>query len=300
MRTDWKGIVPALSTPVDENGVLDEESMRSEVRWNIEKGAHMVAVSLMAGEFHKFTDAERMKTFEITVDEANGEVPVLASVSHSGTEVVVYLAKYAKDIGADGIIALPPYFDETKASLSLYEHYAAMASRVDLPIMIQNCEGVGPYMPTTLWARLAEGFSNIVSVKIEGRGCFGRILEAKNMLGDELVIFGGMAASDMLRELSIGVSGNIPDACLTDVLVEIYENFAAGNEKAAEDIFKKKYKPWLDFLHAHRLSNYEVEKETLRLRGAIKSSYTRLPRGPLLDEEAKAELKQILQDIDLI
>jgi dihydrodipicolinate synthase/N-acetylneuraminate lyase len=46
--------VPALSTPVDGNGELDKESMRSEVRWNIEKGAHMFAVSLMAGEFHKF------------------------------------------------------------------------------------------------------------------------------------------------------------------------------------------------------------------------------------------------------
>jgi len=292
--------VPALSTPTDENGVLDEGSMRSEVRWNIDKGAHMLAVSLMAGEFHSFTDAERMKTFEIAVDEAGGKVPVLAGVSHSGTEVAVYLAKYAQGIGADGIIALPPYFNMAKAELSLYEHYARIASSVALPIMIQDCEGVGPYMPPTLWAKLAEDFSNIVSVKIEGRGTFGKILETKHILGDELVIFGGMAASDMLRELSVGVSGNIPDACLTDVLVEVYESFMAGGVKEAEDIFSKKYKPWLDFLHAHRLSNYEVEKETLRLRGAIKSSYTRLPRGPLLDKEAKAELKQILQDIDLI
>jgi len=300
LRIDWRGIVPALSTPTDANGVLDEESMRSEVRWNIDKGAHMVAASLMAGELHKFTDAERMKTFEITVEEANGEVPVLASVSHSGTEVAVYLAKHAERIGADGIIALPPYFSAAKASYTLYEHYARIASSVDLPIMIQDCEGVGPYMSPELWARLAEDFSNIVSVKIEGTGTFGKILETMHILGDELVIFGGMAARDMLRELSVGVRGNIPDACLTDVLVEVYESFVAGDVKEAEGIYKEKYKPWVDFLGQHRLSNFEVEKETLRLRGVIKSSHTRLPRGPLLTDEEKAELKRILHDTNLI
>ena len=48
------------------------------------------------------------------------------------------------------------------------------------------------------------------------------------------------------------------------------------------------------------MSNYEVEKETLRQRGVIKSSYTRLPHGPLLTDEDKAELNQILRDLDLI
>ena len=62
MRVDWKGIAPALSTPTDDDGALDKESMRSEVRWNIESGAHIMAVSLMAGEFHKFSDAGRIET----------------------------------------------------------------------------------------------------------------------------------------------------------------------------------------------------------------------------------------------
>jgi len=299
MRIDWKGIAPALSTPVDDDGVLDEESMRSQVRWNIEKGAHMLTVSLMAGEFHKFTDAERMKTFALAVEEAKGEVPVLAGVSHSGTEPAVSLAEYAKNVGADGIVVLPPYFNNETASLSLYEHYARIAGRVDLLMMIQDCEGVGPYMCPTLYATLAKDFSNVVSVKIEGTRAWEKILETKSTLGDELVIFGGMAARNMLPELGAGVSGNIPDACLTDVLVDVYENFMAGNVRKAEEIFKK-YKVWLDFLSLHHLSNHEVEKETLRLRGVIRSSHVRLPRGPRLDGEAKAELKQILEEMGLI
>ena len=183
----------------------------------------------MAGEFHKFSDAERIETFEITVDEANGQVPVLAGVSHSGTEVAVYLAKQAEKTGADGVIALPAYFNATKASYTLYEHYARIAESISLPVMIQDCEGVGPHMEPELWGRLAGDFSNIVSVKLEGPGTYEKVLETKRLLGDELVIFGGMAARDMLRELKAGVKGNIPDACLTDVLVDVYQQFTEGN-----------------------------------------------------------------------
>jgi len=300
LRIDWKGIVPALSTPTDDSGALDEEGMRSEVRWNIDVGAHAVAASLMAGEFHKFSDAERIKTYEISVHESNGQVPVLAGVSHSGTEVVVYLAKAAEKIGADGVIILPPYFNSTRASHTLYEHYARIAESIDLPIMIQDCEGVGPHMEPELWERLAEDFSNIVSVKLEGPGTYEKVLKTKKLLGDELVIFGGMAARDMPRELKAGVKGNIPDACLTDVLVEVYENFIAGDIEKGEEIYNTKYMPWLSFMSANSLSNVAIEKETLRQRGVIKSSHTRIPRGPLLTDGDKAELRQILENTGLI
>lgn len=301
MRIDWKGIYPALSTPCDANGVLDEDSLRSEVRWNIDKGAHGLVVSIMSGEFHKFSDEERKRTYEIVVDEASGEVPVLAGTSHSGTEVVITLSKYAKYVGVDGIVVLPPYFNiqDQKASLCLYDHYAEIATRVDIPIMIQDCEGAAPYMCTSLFNKLTNDFENIVAVKLEGPRSWEKILEMRE-LSDDVILFGGMAARNMCKELEVGVSGNVPDACLTDVLVDVYEEFIAGDVKKAEDIFNEKYKIWLNFLSLHRLSNYEVEKETLRLRGVISSSHTRLPRGPLLSEEAKVELKQILQNINLI
>ena len=100
--------------------------------------------------------------------------------------------------------------------------------------------------------------------------------------------------------MKAGVKGNIPDAFLTDVLVDVYQQFVAGDTEEGERVYSTQYKPWLDFLNAHRLSNVEVEKETLRQRGVIESSQTRVPRGPLLTDEEKAELKQILKNTDLI
>ena len=299
-RIDWHGIYPALSTPCDDSGALDEESLRNEVRWNIEKGTHGLIVSIMAGEFHKFSDAERVRSYEIAVDAARGEVPVLAGPSHSGTEVVVQLARRAKEVGADGVVVLPPYFNlqDGKAGLCLYEHYGTIASRVDIPIMIQDCEGAAPYMCTTLFKKLTDDFRNIVSVKLEGPRSFEKALQMREMAPD-VVVFGGMAAVNMYKELEIGVAGNVPDACLTDVLVAVYEHFIKGNVEEAQRQFQR-YKMWLDFLHLHRMSNYEVEKETLRQRGVIKSSFTRLPHGPLLSDTDKEALNQILQELELI
>jgi dihydrodipicolinate synthase/N-acetylneuraminate lyase len=297
---DWKGIFPALSTPCDESGALDEASLRDEVRWNIEQGAHGLIVSIMSGEFHKFSDAERKRSYEIAVEAAEGRVPVLAGPSHSGTEVVVELARHAQAAGADGIVVLPPYFNlrDGKAGLCLYEHYARIAAQVDLPLMIQDCEGTGPYMPATLFKRLADDFDNIVAVKLEGPRSWEKILEMRELAPD-VCLFGGMAAANMVQELGAGVAGNVPDACLTDLLVQVYERTVAGGAAGAQAAFQR-YKVWLDFLHLHRLSNYEVEKETLRQRGVIRSSYTRLPHGPLLTAQAKEELHGILDTLDLL
>jgi dihydrodipicolinate synthase/N-acetylneuraminate lyase len=118
-------------------------------------------------------------------------------------------------------------------------------------------------------------------------------------IAPDIALFGGMAAVNMYEELEIGVVGNVPDACLTDVLVDVYDDFVASNLEQAQKTFSR-YRVWLNYLHLHRMSNVEVEKETLRQRGVIKSAYTRLPRGPLLTAEDKAELNQMLRDLDLL
>jgi 4-hydroxy-tetrahydrodipicolinate synthase len=300
LKTGWKGIFPALSTPCDNKGVLDSESLRNEVEWSIEKGAHGVIASIVAGEFYKFSDSERMKIYEITVDAANGKVPVLIGPSHSGTEVVIQLAKHAENIGADGTVVLPPYFNliDGKASLCLYEHYSEIASRVELPMMIQDREGASPYMSSLLLKRLSDDHPNVVSVKLEGPRSWEKVLEMRE-LAPEVVLFGGMAAVNMYKELEVGVAGNIPDACLIDVLVEVYDCFIKGDVEKARKRFKD-YRIWLDFLRLHNLQNIEVEKETLRQRGVIKSSFVRLPHAPLLSDEEKAELHRIQMSLDLI
>jgi 4-hydroxy-tetrahydrodipicolinate synthase len=292
----WAGIFPALSTPTDRRGRLDEAGYRSMVRRNIDWGAHGLCASIIAGEFYKFTEEERMRVFEVAVDAASGEAPVLAGVSHTGTEPAVMLAKHAEDVGADGLVMMPPFFGRNMSRAMIFSHVGAVAARCGLPIMFQDAEdATGVNISPTLYMALAEEYSNVVSVKVEGSGTLDKVADTRRLLGDRLTIFGGMAARLMIQEMELGADGNIPDACLTDVLVGVYNYMRAGDARKAKEIFGR-YKVWVDFLGAHAASSAEVEKETLRLRGVIKSSQTRAPNIPLGDE-AKRELKELLKGI---
>lgn len=297
MKSKWKGIIPALSTPTDEKGELDEGSLRSEVRFNIAWGSHALAASIVAGEFYKFTDAERLRIFDTVVDEAKGKVPVLVGVHHSGTEPAVRFAKHAKDIGADGIIIMAPYYIRYSDQTVLQRHFGKVAEKVDIPIMIQDT-GVEPNLRPKLYQILAQEYSNFVSVKIEGVNTLEKIVETKELLGDRLTIIGGMAARLIFQELALGGDGNIPDACLTDLLVDVYNNILSGNTKKARDVFAR-YKVWADFLGSYPGASAEIEKETLRLRGVIKSSQTRGPNVPFSDE-GKVKLRELLLKIGVI
>jgi 4-hydroxy-tetrahydrodipicolinate synthase len=291
-----KGVIPALSTPTTAKGELDEASLRSLVSRNIEWGVQGLAASIVAGEFYKFSDDERLRSFKVVIDEADGRVPVWAGVNHIGTEPAVQLAKAAKDLGANGIIAVAPLVG-TRNDATIREHFATLLGKVDAPVMLQDAEDfAGVHIDPSLYVELASEHSNFVSVKIEGGDTLRKMKEvlAIQELG-HLTVLGGMGAKLLIQELELGTGGTIPASCLTDIVVSIYNDFRAGRTEAAKDLFAD-YKPWLDFVASYSVSSAEVQKETSRVRGIITSSQTRAPHVPLGDD-AKRSLALIIQNL---
>jgi len=133
---------------------------------------------------------------------------------------------------------------------------------------------------------------------LEGVGTLEKIVEVRALLGDRVTIFGGMAARLIFQELALGADGNIPDACLTDLLVDVYNDIKVGKMEKTKEVFAR-YKVWVDFLGSHPGASSEIEKETLRLRGVIKSSQTRGPNIPLGEVE-KVKLKELLVNIGVV
>src|SRR6202030_2932624 len=101
-------------------GEINEEEQRSIVRFTIESKVHGIAAAIIVGEFYKFTDDERKKILSIVIDEANGKVPIWAGVSHFSTEPCARFSKVAKDLGADGIIAMPGLVGK-ESTMGLYD-----------------------------------------------------------------------------------------------------------------------------------------------------------------------------------
>jgi len=290
------GIIPGLNTPTTEKGELDEESLRSLVRHNIEWGVDGLAVSIIAGEFYKFSDEERSRSFEIVIDETNGKVPVWAGVNHIGTEPSVKLGRQAKDLGAFGIISLPPFVG-TKTDSAAYEHFSTLLTKVDIPMMIQDAEDfTGVHMRTNLYVELMKEYSNVTSLKVEGGETLKKI---EDVLGTRelrnLSVLGGMGARLLFQELKLGTNGSIPGSCLTDIVVKAYRYYTRGEYDMAEKQYAD-YREWINFTVLNSLSFTEIQKETSRLRGVIKSSHTRSPHVPL-GSEAKKRLADLVRRV---
>lgn len=299
-RKTFQGIFPSLPTICARDGAIDETGQRSVVKFCIENGADGLACLLFAGEFYKFSDIERSRVARIVVDEANGKVPVLVGISHSGTLPSIQLGLQALDAGADGVIVTPPYHANfaKEASLSIRRHYEKVAGRLDTPVMIQDYETAGGVRLSAVdLDAITKASSNIRYVKVEGGQHLKRIREVIDVMGARMTVFGGMAGRYMLDELAIGSSGSIPGAEMTDLMASVYGAAKRGDMTQARTTFKTLL-PYLDFLIQHFDSFVAVEKEVLRMRGVTSGTTVREP-ALLLDRTAVAKLKKLLEAMDL-
>jgi 4-hydroxy-tetrahydrodipicolinate synthase len=301
---EFEGIFPAGCTICDDKGEIDEESQRNLIDFLVEKNVNGLAVSIFGGEFYKFSDRERKRLIDISVDEANGKVPVLFGASHFTTFPVIELGKYAEDVGADGLIVSPPLFDPTKVTLYLQKHYISIANAVNIPIMIQDIDdqtNMPVHMCSTFIAKLQKN-EKIKYAKIEGPLSLTKMQEIMELTDRKMILFSGMAGMNLIEELRLGVKGCIPGSALPELAIEQYKEYKKGNVGKAEELAKK-YRPFLDFCKSivslNPIGWNKIEKETLRIRGIIKSSYQRLPDTDL-EQESITKLKKVLEEIQII
>src|SRR5688572_4279608 len=104
-----QGVVPILVTPFDEDGAIDEASLRDLVDFNIAAGVHGLGVAL-GSEIFKLSEPEREQVTRIVVDQVGGRVPVVINTGAPGTELAVHYSRMAEHDGADALMVIPPSF----------------------------------------------------------------------------------------------------------------------------------------------------------------------------------------------
>jgi 4-hydroxy-tetrahydrodipicolinate synthase len=135
-KTDWfKGIFPALVTPLKSDGGVDEAAYRELIRFVLPHVDGVVPCGT-TGEFSYMSEEERKRTIEICLDEVDGRVPVLAGTGCTTTRATVALTDWAKRAGVDGALVVAPYFLKP-AFNEVYDHFRAV-DEVGLPIVMYN------------------------------------------------------------------------------------------------------------------------------------------------------------------
>lgn len=168
----FTGCGTALVTPFRHDRSLDEDCLRSLVRRQIAAGIDFLTPCGTTGECPTLSHSEHLRVVEITLEEAKGKVPVLAGAGGYNTAEVIQLGSELKAMGADGLLSVTPYYNKPTQE-GLYQHYKAIASAVELPIVVYSVQGrTGVNVEPATLKRLAE-IDNIVGVK-EASGNIGQ------------------------------------------------------------------------------------------------------------------------------
>src|SRR5271170_3418922 len=160
----FQGCGTAMVTPFRKDGSLDEQTLRALVKRQIEEGINFLVPCGTSGESPTLTHQEHLRVVEITLEESKGRVPVLAGAGGYNTAEVIELAKEIKAMGADGILSVTPYYNKPTQE-GLYQHYKAIASAVQIPIIVYSVQGrTGVNVEPVTLKRLSE-IETIVGVK---------------------------------------------------------------------------------------------------------------------------------------
>ncbi len=186
-RQNMKGIWAASMTPFTPDLSLDEDGFRRNLRhWIRDLGLGGLFISGKQGEFSSLSLAERKRTFELAVEEAQGRCGTIMSCSDQNLETVVDLAKHAQGIGADYIVVHSPvlYF-EAHTDETVYEYYRYLSEQVEIGIALWNHPDCGYIMSPELCARIAE-LPNVVAIKYGvPRELYARLTR---LAGDKIIV----------------------------------------------------------------------------------------------------------------
>jgi 2-keto-3-deoxy-L-arabinonate dehydratase len=286
----WKGVFPILLTTFDDAGRLDISSQLRLADYLIESGAHGLALFGNASEGYTLSGAERVELMRKILPHINGRVPVIVSSGHTGTDCAADLSREAQDLGADGLMVLPPYYVKPDGE-GVIRYYSAISDAVQIPIMVQDAPLLTQVaMPPSLLARMAKEIANIRYVKVEAPPTAPKVSSVRQAADEDLVIFGGLNGQFLLEEFRRGARGTMPGSDLIPEFVAIWNAYESGDHQNALTLFTSAL-PLIRFELQPALG-VAAMKQNLKRAGIIASAAVRHPTREL-DREGMTELADL-------
>ncbi|PPA72010.1 4-hydroxy-tetrahydrodipicolinate synthase [Jeotgalibacillus proteolyticus] len=179
----------AMATPFTQQGAIDFEQTTKLINYLLDNGTESLVIAGTTGESPTLSSQEKIDLIKHTVNAVNGRVPVIAGTGSNNTEGSIELSKKAVEAGADAIMLVAPYYSKPSQE-GLYQHFAAIAEEVDVPVMIYNIPGRSAVniLPETI-IRLSL-IDNITAVK-EASGSLDQMTEILSNVKKDFLVYSG-------------------------------------------------------------------------------------------------------------
>lgn len=227
-----KGLIVPLLTPLNADGGLDIDMLKSHVDFLIEGGVHGLFPLGTAGEFALLSRDERLRVIKVVVERAAGKVPVYAGVADPGTDNVIDYAKAARDFGADAVVATSPYYYKTNEE-GLLNHFRSIAEEAEIYLIIYNIPSwTYQSIPLSVAEKLAEN-ELIIGMKYTTSDLYS-FQKYVSVLGGKLSMLIG---SDSLfySALEFGADGAVLGGAnvAPKIFAEIYNAYMRSDREAS-------------------------------------------------------------------
>ena len=299
MQTPLTGILPVAPTPFHADGQVDEDGMRRVLDCIIDQGVDAICILANYSEQFVLSDAERALLMRISLEHVAGRVPVIVTVSHFHTGIVVERAKSAEAMGAAMVMMMPPYHGVglVPPEVGIYEHFQAVSDAIDIPIMVQDAPLSGCQLSVPLLARMAKELEQVRYFKMEMPFAADKLAALIEAGGDAIEgPFDGEEAATLLADLDAGCTGTMTSGLQCEHIGQIIRSYLAGNKDAA----LAKWTQCLPLInHENRQCGLRACKTVMREGGVIRSDHVRHPLAPL-SERTRARLLQLAAEMDLI
>ena len=231
-NTIFEGVATALVTPMNEDGSINFDRLRTLIDEQIEAGIPALVICGTTGESATMTLEEHSDVIKVAVEHTAGRVKIIAGAGSNDTVCAANLAVEAEEAGADALLLVTPYYNKATQK-GLYEHYKYIAERVSLPIILYNVPSrTGCNIKPETYAKLAD-IPNIVAIK-EANGDISSVVKTRLLCGDKLDIYSGND-DQIIPIMSLGGKGVI--SVLSNVMpketVEMCDKMLKGDLEGA-------------------------------------------------------------------
>lgn len=165
IQTRLRGLGVALITPFKEDESVDYDALRRLVDYLLQNSTDFLCILATTAETPTLSEDEKHQIKDLVIERVNGRIPIVMGVSSNCTRNVIHTLETEDFTGIDAILSVVPYYNKPSQE-GIYQHYKAIASSTDMPIVLYNVPGrTGVNMKAETTLRIANDFSNVIAVK---------------------------------------------------------------------------------------------------------------------------------------
>ncbi len=296
MKNELRGVIPAIFTPISENGEPDPELLTKQTKYLASSGAHGFFVGGTTGEGAFLSTEQKRAILKTVKNVSDGRQFLCMAALQPSTPQVVNEMRMLEDLEPDYFVAVTPYYGE-KDQMTILDHFKTLAKESSVPLILYNIPGRTQSPMTVETVLELSRVENIAGLK-DSSGDF--MFFSRGFLGEYPDSFKWIMGEDLLDAPAFLLGADCIVSGLSNVRIEHYlDMFKAaeqGNTKKVNDCQRQ----------INRYREIFTACPSSKLNAAVKAGAAYFGRGSRgmvmpamnLNDKEYAEVERILSEIE--